>query len=241
MNYYFLVEDYKSLTCFLPKWLEYMDFDCVRVQNYQSLTNNSYVLESSQGVSKLENDVIFRTIDTILTNKNHVDKLVVIVDAEDVGVENRKARILSAIHKTYTSKGVIIPCDIRIFVCNRCVETWLLGCYGLYPSDLNDISTTLVSHCNFYDIEHFDPEYMTKPPEYNKTVASYHFQYLHDLTLDISKKYHLKNFTYRKAATGCASRQDFFNSMLLRISKTPDIPTFKEFYDFIISERENNK
>lgn len=241
MNYYFLLEDEKSFFNVLPYWLDFMNFGCKRVQNYQKLTTNSYVIGSGHGVSRLENDVIYSTIDTIRTNEKTVDKLVIVIDAEDLGVTERKEKIYKSIFNKYPIETKPIPCSIQIFVCNRCFESWLLGCMGLYPSNLELVSEDFNPYYNFYDIEHYDPEKMLKPPSYDKTVATYHFQYLHTLTLDIQKQNKLKGFTYTKSKPNCALRQDYFESMLCRISKTKDIETFKEFYDFIIAERENNK
>lgn len=240
MNYYFLVEDEKSFKIILPVWLEFMNFGCKRVQNYQNLTSNSYVLESGKGVTQLETHAIYKTIDTILTNIRHVDKLVIILDAEDIGVTGRKKRLYEEIKKDYFSKGKLIPCSIHVFVCNRCVETWLLGCMGIYPSNKKTVSKYFMPYYDFYDIANNDPELMNKPSNYSKSVSSYHEQYLHALTLDIQKNNKLHNFTYRKSNPNCALREDYFNAMIQRINATKDISTFKEFYDFIITERKNN-
>lgn len=240
MNYYFLLEDEESFFNVLPLWLDYINFGCKRVPNYHSLTTNSYVIGSGHGVSRLENDVLYSTINTIRSQKRIVDKLVIITDAEDLGVLERKKRIYNSIIKKYPPKTDSIPCSIHIFVCDRCFESWLLGCMGLYPSDINLVSNTFMPYYNFYDIEHNNPEKMLKPLSFDQTVASYHFQYLHTLTLDIQKKNKLKNFTYRKSKPGCALREDYFNAMVKRIDSTKDIGTFKEFYDFIITERSNN-
>lgn len=240
MNYYFLLEDEKSFFDVLPQWLNYMDFGCTRVQNYHKLTTNSYVIGSGHGVSRLENDVIYSTIDTICTNEKIVDKLVIIIDAEDLSVRERKERIYNSIFNKYPIETNPIPCSIQVFVCNRCFESWLLGCMGLYPSSQEFVSKDFNSYYNFYDIEHCDPEKMSKPASYDKTVATYHFQYLHTLTLDIQKQNKIKRFAYTKTKPNCVLRQDYFESMLRRINETDDINTFKDFYNFIITERENN-
>lgn len=241
MNYYFLLEDEKSFFDVLPQWLNYMNFGCTRVQSYHKLTTNSYVIGSGHGVSRLENDVIYSTIDTIRTNKKNVDKLVIIIDAEDLSVDERKERIYNSIFNKYSVKTNPIPCSIQVFVCNRCFESWLLGCMGLYPSSPELVSEDFNPYYGFYDIEHCDPEKMLKPTSYNKTVATYHFQYLHTLTLDIQKQNKIKNFAYTKVKPNCALRKDYFESILRRINETDDINTFKDFVDFIITERENNK
>lgn len=242
MNYYFLLEDEKSFYKILPYWLNYLDFGCNRVQNINDITTgNNYILESGHGVIQLETKIIFETIETIIDHPNLIDKLIIIVDAEEIGVINRKNRIYNAINEKYIQNNRLIPCSIHVFVCNRCIETWLLGCMGLYPSKKELVSGDFLSYYNFYDIENNDPEKMLKPSSYNKTVATYHFQYLHTLTLDIQKQKKLKNFAYRKSSPNCALYKKYFDSIVQRINITEDIDTFKEFYNFIISESKNNK
>ena len=51
MNYYFLLEDEKSLIKVLPKWLEYMDFGCTRVPDISYVMDDTYVMQSGQGVT----------------------------------------------------------------------------------------------------------------------------------------------------------------------------------------------
>lgn len=236
MNYYFLLEDDKSLFSILPTWLEFMNFGCTRVREIQDIENNNYILESGQGVTQLETDAIFKTIDTLQDYPNIIDKLVIIADAEDVGFVQRKERVLNSINNKYSS----LPCEIKIFVCNRCFETWLLGCKGLSPYHKDNISPTLKEYYDFYDIENNNPELMEKPTTFNNTVASYHFQYIHELLLDISRKKHQRSLSYTKNKTGCTTKIEYFDAIVNRINDTEDLFSFKEFYDFIISERENN-
>ena len=90
MNFYFLLEDEKSFLKVLPLWLEYMNFDCRRVADIQEVQENNYVLQSGQGVTQLVTKVLFDTIDTILLNPDKIDKLVIILDAEELEAEDRK-------------------------------------------------------------------------------------------------------------------------------------------------------
>ena len=238
MNYYFLLEDVKSFPKILPIWLEFMDFGCTRVEKIKDIVKNNYLLQSGKGIVQLETNVIFNTIDTIIDNPNVIDKLVIIVDAEDVGFTERKERIFDKITKKYSLDE--IPCTIEIFVCNRCLETWLLGCKGISLCKTEDIPQQLLNHYNFYDIENKNPELMGRPTEFTDTVASYHFRYLHDLLLHISIKEHKRILSYRKSNPGCVICRDYFEAMVKRIKTTEDIASFKEFYNFIISERVNN-
>jgi len=241
MNYYFLVEDEKSFYNLLPYWLDYLDFGCKRVPTINDVVKNNYILESGQGVFQLETKALFRTIDTILDKEGIIDNLVVIVDAEDIGASNRRERILKQIEKQYLNCGILIPCSINVFVCNICLETWLLGCYGIYPNSKSNIKPILRSYCDFYNIEENDPEYMTKPLSVNNSVASYHFQYFHALTQQIATERHKSSLIYRKRNLGCTCYKEYFDGMIERINRTEDLLSFKDFYNFIITESKNNK
>lgn len=72
MNYCFLLEDEKSSIKVLPKWLEHMGFCCTRVADITEVTDNSYVMQSGQGVTQLITKVLYQTIDTILSSPIHI-------------------------------------------------------------------------------------------------------------------------------------------------------------------------
>ena len=134
MNFYFLLEDEKSFLKVLPSWLEYMNFGCTRVVDIQEVKDNNYVLQSGQGVTQLVTKVIFDTIDTLKANSGKIDKLVVILDAEKLENEERKQDLRRKIREKYGDE--VFDFEIVILVCNRCFETWLLGCVGLYPEEV---------------------------------------------------------------------------------------------------------
>ena len=73
MNYYFLLEDEKSFLKVLPSWLEHMGVGYERVADIQGVKENTYVLQSGQGVTQLITKVLFDTIDTILMNPGKID------------------------------------------------------------------------------------------------------------------------------------------------------------------------
>ena len=82
MNYYFLLEDEKSFMKVLPKWLEYMNFKATRVVDIQAVVKDNYILQSGKGVTRLITKVLFDTIDTIISNPNKIDKLIIMVDSK---------------------------------------------------------------------------------------------------------------------------------------------------------------
>lgn len=132
MNYYFLLEDEKSLLKVLPFWLNYLGFKCTRVPDITFVTDNNYILQSGQGVIQLVTKVLFDTIETIIISEKRIDKLIIILDAESITVEQRQAEVKNKISEKYNLDN--LPFEVSIIVCNHCFESWLLGKPGLYPS-----------------------------------------------------------------------------------------------------------
>lgn len=107
MNFYFLLEDENFFLKVFPLWFKYMGFDFKRVADIQEVQENNYVLQSGQGVTQLVTKVLFDTIDTILANPSKIDKLVIILDAEELEVEERKEKF-SPSDKVTSNKTISI-------------------------------------------------------------------------------------------------------------------------------------
>ena len=226
MNLYFLLEDEKSFLKVLPLWLKYMNFGCSRVADIQNVQENNYILQSGQGVTQLITKVLFDTIDTILLNPGKIDKLVVILDAEELDAEDRKERVNTQISEHYDTE--VINFDIVVLVCNRCFEAWLLGCLGLYPKSKVDKASDFYPYYSNYNIEEYDPEEMIPPEDNKDTIAKYHFHYLHELL-------RFKKIRYSQNKTRNIATESYFNGIVERIDVTDHLKSFKNFYHFLFS------
>ena len=223
MNYYFLLEDEKSFMKVLPYWLKYMGFQHERVADISDVCENSYVLQSGQGVTQLITKALFDTIDTLMNNPYKIDKLVVIVDAEDKTIEERKKEIYDRILKKYDT--ILFVFEIVIIVCNRCFETWLLGSCGIYP-DIVEEDSFFFLYYKHYNVEKEDPENMGVPFNCDKTIAKYHFCYFHELM-----RYHRKRYSKKKPLI--AMEKDFFENIVRRVNLTQHLNSFRDFFYFI--------
>lgn len=239
MYYYFLLEDSKSFIKILPKWLEYLGFGCTRVPDISQIETNNYILQSGQGVIQLVTKALFDTIDTIQQYPNKIDKLVIVLDAENETVSSRKQQVKDKIAEKYPNNDLAF--EIEIFVCNCCIETWLLGKKGLYPQPSEVIPSSenyqyfckhFERHYYHYNIEAKDPELMLLPTESSETKAHYHFSYFHDLCLYnyLTKKESLK---YSKSKPQLALEKNFFDGLMERINTTDHLKSLKEFIDFL--------
>ncbi|MBP1564437.1 MAG: hypothetical protein J6A58_01605 [Oscillospiraceae bacterium] len=239
MNYYFLLEDSQSFIKILPKWFEYIEFNCTRVPDISQIEKNNYVLQSGHGVTQLITRALFDTIDTIISNPGKIDHLVIVLDAESESMESRKQQVIDKINDKYNQEE--LDFEINIFVCNRCIETWLLGRKNLYPSYEETIDTAeyykyfethFRNHYNHYNIELNDPEKMLQPTDYTSPVARYHFKYFHDLCQynNLCKKEKLK---YTKSKPQIAMDKQFFKGLINRIDNTEHLLSFREFITFL--------
>mgnify|MGYP001852670711 CR=1 FL=1 len=229
MNLYFLLEDEKSFLKVLPCWLEYMNFGYSRVADIQEIQSNNYILQSGQGVTQLVTKVLFDTIDTILLNPGKIDKLVIILDAEELESAERKRKVNEQISTHYQEQQ--FDFEIVILVCNRCFETWLLGCKGLYPEEKVEKESFFYQYYSHYNIEENDPEKMVVPQGIDETIAKYHFHYLHELL-------RYKKIRYSKSKPNNVATQTYFNGIVDRIYATEHLKTFEDFYEFISSVKE---
>ncbi len=226
MNFYFLLEDEKSFLKVLPSWLEYMNFGYRRVADIQQVQENNYILQSGQGVTQLITKVLFDTIDTILLNPGKIDKLVIILDAEELELEARRQIVYRQINEHYEDGRINF--DIVVLVCNHCFETWLLGCRGLYPTGVVDQASDFYAYYKYYNIEENDPEEMTPSEDSEDTIAKYHFHYLHELL-------RYKKIRYSKNRPQNVATEGYFKGIVERIDSTEHIKSFKTFYEFITS------
>lgn len=224
MNFYFLLEDEKSFLKVLPLWFEYMDFIGTRVADIHEVQENNYVLQSGQGVTQLVTKVLFDTIDTILLNPGKIDELVIVLDTEELDVESREQQVMEQINTHY--KTETINFNIKVFVCNHCFETWLLGCCGLYPQEEIDHVSDFYQYYSHYNIEECDPEELIPPEENCDTIAKYHFHYLHELL-------RYKKIRYSKSNPKNVATKKYFDGIVERINTSEHLKSFKKFYNFV--------
>ena len=230
MNYYFLLEDEKSLLKVLPHWLEYMNFGYSRVADIQSLQDNNYILQSGQGVTQLITKVLFDTIDTLLLHPGKINTLVIIIDAEELEAETRLQMVKEKICTHYNINELNF--ETKILVCNHCFETWLLGCTGLYPREEVDIKSDFYTYYNYYNIEENDPEKMIPPETCDDTIAKYHFHYLHELL-------RYKKIRYSKSKPDNIITKGYFNGIVERIHITNHLNSFESFFNYISGIKRN--
>lgn len=223
MNYYFLLEDEKSFIKVLPEWLKYMGIQNTRVQDITYVQENNYVMQSGQGVTQLITKVLFQTIDTILLNPGVIDELIVILDSEEYNERQRKNQVEDIIEQYLQDKNCKANFSYRVFVCNHCFETWLLGNGSLYPDTRPD--GDFQQYYDDYNIKEEDPELMAVPEDVNETIAMYHFHYLHEMC-------RYNRIRYNKKKPMEMAKRTYFDALVSRISSSNHLHSFAQFYNY---------
>lgn len=229
MNYYFLLEDEKSFIKVLPKWLIYIGFKNIRVADIKEVTENCYVMQSGQGVTQLITRALYQTIDTILENKGKIDELVVILDSEQYDVEYRKNQVVQKIDSYLETQNVEMCFTYKIFVCNHCFETWLLGNRDLFPTEAIGEENDFWKYYCSYNVKEKDPELMIPPEDADETIAAYHFHYLHEMC-------RYNKIRYSKKKPEKMAEEQYFNKLVDRINSTPHLKSFMEFYNYFFKK-----
>ena len=138
-------------------------------------------MQSGQGVTQLITRVLFQTIDTIAENAGKIDELIIILDSEQYDEEYRKRQVTEKIEEYMEEKNLKMNFKYKIFVCNHCFETWLLGNRGLFPDNEPDMKHDFWRYYKNYNVRDKDPEDLLPPQNVNETIAAYHFHYLHEM------------------------------------------------------------
>lgn len=219
MNLYFVLEGDQTEPKVFPKWIEYILDDYTEVDFFNEATNNNYYMFSGGGIPSIYNHVINAIKD--INDTNIYDRLIVCLDAEDIGVEDRKQKVL----KKIVDNGVILneKCQLEIVVQNVCIETWFLGNKKVVKN--NPQSPELISLKNFYDVSENDPEQMTKQSNFT-TKAQFHFKYFREVLKE-------RNQRYSKSNPKIVTHETYFNELRNRVSTTEHIKSFKNLLDIL--------
>lgn len=226
MNYYFLLEDSQSFFKVLPIWLEYMGFPCTRVADIDEVKSNNYVMQSGHGVTQLITKALYATMDTMIEKPGRIDHLVIILDAEERTVEERKAEVNQKIEEYKQKYNCTFDFQIKILVCNHCFESWLLGNQNIYPSCEPSSDSDFYPYYKHYNIKENDPEIMSVPESVQETTATYHFHYLHE-----ALRHNKIRYSKKRPQNVCT--WEYFQTILFRMNTTSHINTFRELWEYI--------
>ena len=225
MNIYFLLEDSISFYKVLSYWMNYILPNFFEVDNFAQLSKsgNHFFKQSGHGYPQVKDVVFEQTVQTILEQKISLDYFVVILDGDARNVQSIESDI--GFFKSIFDKHQV-KFNYRIFIIDRCFETWLLGNCAKYVSA--SISEKFKPYSNFYDVSLYAPEKMNAPPNYS--IPKYHCSYLQEMLRNAKDK---KN--YSKGSPLAVSTREYFDELYYRARNTTDLKSFRAFLDFLES------
>ena len=116
----------------------------------------------------------------------------------------------------------------KVFVCNHCFETWLLGNGNLYP-DIRP-EGDFQPYYDKYNIKVNDPELMAVPDDIKETIAVYHFHYLHEMC-----RYNRVRYSKKKPME--MAKKVYFDALVSRIDNSDHLHSFAQFYEYFVNEQ----
>lgn len=215
MNLYFILEGDQTEPKIYPKWIEFVLPKYTRVDFESESKNNNYYIFSGGGIPS-----IYRHTVNAIKNINAdpiYDKLIVCLDGEEIGTENRKAELIEFIAASGVS--LIESCTLHIIVQNICIETWFLGNRRIVKRIPE--GELLREFINHHNVTTDEPEIMEKIDGY-RNKAHFHLIYFREVLKE-------HNINYSKSRPQIASERHFFDELDRRVSDTNHLNSFKEF------------
>lgn len=219
MNLYLILEGETTETLIYPKWINYILPNYSQIDfEYQADKDNFYIF-SGGGIPSIYNHTV-NAIKNINDNPKF-DRLIVCLDGEEIGVEERIKEI-----KDYIEKSNVIlneSCKLDFVIQNVCIETWFLGNKKIVKKIPN--GTLLKEFKNFFDVSTNDPEELMLFEGY-RNRAHFHYSYFREILKE-------HNLVYKKSNPKIVLEKTFFDQLENRANETNHLPTFKQFLSLL--------
>lgn len=219
MNLYFILEGDRTEPLIYPKWINYILPNYSQIDFESQVDKNNFYIFSGGGIPSIYNHTV-NAIKNINDNPKF-DRLIVCLDGEEIGIEERINEIEDYINKS----GVILNpnCKIDFVIQNVCIETWFLGNRKIVKN--NPEGTLLKDFKKFHDVSINDPEELMLYEGY-RNKAHFHYSYFRE----ILKEHKL---VYKKSQPKVVLEKTFFDQLENRTNETNHLPTFKQLISLL--------
>jgi len=222
MNLYFLVECLTERKLY-PKWLECLLPSFTRVFSPGEAYENNYYLISGGGFPSLLDNHLTSSVQDIADSGNY-DYLILALDADEMAVHDKVEEVTA---RLADESMTLYPCELKIVIQNRCIETWLLGNRIVFSR--NPTAEALIGCIRFYNVFDNDPELMFKPVTFEESVSTFHYEYLRVMLAE-------RNIRYSKKYPKDALEPYYVEQLKNRLRQTPGhLNTLEDFFDFCTS------
>lgn len=220
MNIYIVVEGERATKKLYKYWISYVNNKLSPINYLQEFNQNNFFILAGHGQPG-----IWSRVGTAVDDVNKlqiIDRLVISIDAEDRGYEDKLLEAKSHIDN--------IGCrvDVRYIVQYFCLETWLLGNITLFRKKPQD--DKLRQFLQIHDIRINNPDLLPPHKEYSWNRSQFAYRYLKAGIRDIYDN----NKSYSKKDPGLAITEGFYNQVRKRCFEKNHISSFKDFTNAFI-------
>ena len=228
MNLYFLLEDSRSFFKVLPRWLKFALPDFLQIFSfddfYSRSEKNKFMIQSGFGYPQIKK-VLSETLETIQNNSIPINYFLVLWDTDARNIADIQADI-DEFEKIFADYD--LSYRHKLFLMNRCFETWLLGNRSAYPENCE--SGNFYHYSQFYNVSISDPEKMNAPA-FISNISMYHLKYLQEM---LRCSFHTN---YSKKSPLVVSTREYYEELLNRVKTTNDLRSLADFFEFIENVR----
>lgn len=216
MIYYVIVEGAVTEKKLYPDWISFINPNLTEMDRLSALVPDSYYLQSGGGLPYYYK-VISNAVDDMVRFPI-IDRLVIIVDAEDIDHIKRKKKIVDYV----AGLNKIVMSRIEVIVQDSCIESWALG--NIAVQVRHPQNPDLKSFIKAYDTSILDPQLMPAFPAKELNRSQFAIAYLKRI---LAEKY--KNLSYSKNNPTLLQNRQYFDRIVRRYTEKGHISCFGDF------------
>lgn len=214
MNIHIVVEGEIGEKQVYKHWVPLVNPNLSFVTHISNLVHNNFSIVIGGGYPQY-----FEIIDAAIADVNsygNVDRLVLVVDSEEMEYDEKLAEI------NHHISNIRCKVEIHIIVQHFCLEAWALGNQAIIRK--NPRSLKLREYKRYYDVRHFDPELLPDYPLEELNRAQFAEKYLRRALND-----NYRNLTYSKSNPEALLHDKYFERVKTRFIETNHIASFENF------------
>lgn len=219
MNLYFLVEGFQTEKKVYSSWVELVFPVLKKAETAGDVWHDSYRLFKIEGnTDRVDN--IERALAEIERHNSLAegegrglfDHLFICLDAEETPLQ------VKIVQLERLTTGRVSPTLCHSIIHNCCIETWFLGNKPMMKRR-NLQSERFKKWKGFYDVSEKCPELMEKPPDYRRSKAWFHHDYLKEMLKE-------RGLNYSKELPRTVQKSSYFRALVERHESTNHIQSF---------------
>ena len=217
MNIHMVIEGEKAMEQVYRTWIPVVNSQLIYVSHITKTIENNYSIVKGFGYPSYF-DVIEGAIDDINTLGNLIDRLVIVVDSEEMSYTDKQLEI-----RQFLSNHV---CNARIFIVIQhfCFEAWALGNKKAFPKTIR--SAEMLEYKKRFNVLSDDPELLPDFPKYRFNRSQFAYSYLQRM---LREKHH--HLCYNKAKSDVVAHSKYLKQLIERNKTTHHIRSIQSFID----------